>query len=151
MIADWIKNLSLHFASGAGSSFIGCRRTEYDRHGVIETGKVRNSVRRALRDGREAVSRYGCLLLTLDLDSFARFYPPAVWPDAEVLWSCRLYLERYRLMIVVCDGQRTLDELRERAFLRFPIDDVSISAPFILPGSPAGCLLTMEAQLGAWR
>jgi hypothetical protein len=42
-------------------------------------------------------------------------------------------------MIVVCDGQRALDELRERAFLRFPSDDVSVSAPFILPGSCSVC------------
>lgn len=116
----------------------------------METGKVRKSVRRALRDDREAVSRYGCLLLTLDLNSFARLYPPAVWPDAEVLWGCRLYLERYRLMIVVCDGQRALDELRERAFFaisqRRCLHISTVHSAWILQR-----LLTMEAQLGAWR
>ena len=32
---DWTKNLSLHFASGGGCSFIACKRTVYSQHSDI--------------------------------------------------------------------------------------------------------------------
>ena len=125
MTTDWTRNLSLHLAPGAGSSFIGWSKTEF-RNETRGVSIAFQGARRApphsgwsqgCRDGEGRVREAG--ERTLNENSLSGFDSTRVRSHAVLLWSGRLDLERYRMRIAIRHSERTLHQRRKRAWIDF--------------------------------